>query len=85
METHVGDITHVIQLAVAPVFLLTAIAALITTLNARLGRIVDRMRVILNQDESLPQGRPETVTRELHRLSRRISCTPPSSAPLRRA
>ena len=46
METHVTDITHAIQLAVAPVFLLTAIATLITALNSRLGRIVDRRRVI---------------------------------------
>ncbi len=46
METHVTDITHAIQLAVAPVFLLTAIATLITALNTRLGRIVDRRRVI---------------------------------------
>ena len=46
METHVTDITHAIQLAVAPVFLLTAIATLIMALNNRLGRIVDRRRVI---------------------------------------
>jgi hypothetical protein len=37
METHITDITHVIQLAVAPVFLLTAIGTLITAPNNRLG------------------------------------------------
>jgi hypothetical protein len=46
METHIADITHVIQLAVAPVFLLTAIGTLITALNNRLGRAVDRRRVV---------------------------------------
>jgi hypothetical protein len=46
METHITDITHVIQLAVAPVFLLTAIGTLITALNTRLGRAVDRRRVV---------------------------------------
>ncbi len=46
METHVADITRVIQLAVAPVFLLTAVATLINALNIRLGRIVDRRRVV---------------------------------------
>ena len=46
MESHVADITHVIQLAVAPVFLLTALATLINALNSRLGRIVDRRRVV---------------------------------------
>ena len=49
MESHVVDITHVIQLAIAPVFLLTAIGTLITALNNRLGRIVDRRRVILDR------------------------------------
>ena len=46
METHVTSVTHVIQLAVAPVFLLTAIATLISALNVRLGRIVDRQRAL---------------------------------------
>ena len=44
--THITDITHAIQLAVAPVFLLTAIATLINVLNARLGRTIDRRRLI---------------------------------------
>jgi hypothetical protein len=46
MEPHLIDISRVIQLAVAPVFLLTALATLISALNARLGRIVDRRRVV---------------------------------------
>lgn len=46
METHITSVTHVIQLAVAPVFLLTAIATLISALNVRLGRIVDRQRAV---------------------------------------
>ena len=44
METHITDITHAIQLAVAPVFLLTAIATLINVLNMRLSRSIDRRR-----------------------------------------
>jgi len=46
MENHVTSVTHVIQLAVAPVFLLTAITTLISALNVRLGRIVDRQRAL---------------------------------------
>ncbi len=37
-------VTHGIQLAVAPVFLLTAVAAMIGTVAGRLARIVDRAR-----------------------------------------
>ena len=40
METHVTDIARIIQLAVAPVFLLTAIGTILSALNNRLGRIV---------------------------------------------
>jgi hypothetical protein len=37
-------ISHAIELAVAPVFMLTAIAGLIGALATRLGRIIDRAR-----------------------------------------
>jgi Protein of unknown function (DUF2721) len=45
-ESSLNDITHVIQLAIAPVFLLTAVAAIIGVLANRLARIVDRVRVL---------------------------------------
>jgi hypothetical protein len=44
-----SDITglaHVIQLAVAPVFLLTGVAGLLSVLVNRLGRVVDRFRAL---------------------------------------
>jgi hypothetical protein len=46
MEPHITDITRVIQLAIAPVFLLTAIGTFITALSNRLARAVDRRRVV---------------------------------------
>jgi hypothetical protein len=75
METHILDITRVIQLSVAPVFLLTAISTLISALNMRLARIVDRRRVLLNMIHSTAAA--ERVTSidarpELERLSRRV-------------
>jgi Protein of unknown function (DUF2721) len=39
-------LARTIQLAVAPVFLLTALGTLISVLTTRLGRIVDRARVL---------------------------------------
>src|SRR5882672_4178509 len=39
-----GEIGHVIQLAIAPVFLLTAVATILGVLAGRLGRSVDRRR-----------------------------------------
>ena len=58
MDSHLTDISRVIQLAVAPVFLLTAIATLINSLNSRLGRIVDRRRVV---QEHLPAQSADAV------------------------
>lgn len=42
-------INHGIQLAVAPVFLLTAVAAMIGVAAGRLARIIDRARVVEGQ------------------------------------
>ena len=70
MENHLSDITHVIQLAVAPVFLLTAIATLISALNMRLGRIVDRRRVLLDRLRQ-PDDQVADARWELGLLSRR--------------
>ena len=46
---NISNVSHVIQLAVAPVFLLTGIGAILSVLISRLGRIVDRGRVLREQ------------------------------------
>ena len=46
MDISIDAITNNIQLALAPVFLLTAVATLINAISARLARSVDRMRAI---------------------------------------
>ncbi len=60
-----------IQLAIAPVFLLTAIGAFLAVITTRLGRVVDRARSLeanLPEDESL---RALTIA-ELNTLDRRM-------------
>ena len=42
-----NDISHVIQLAIAPVFMLTAIGTVLNVLAGRLGRSVDRRRTLV--------------------------------------
>lgn len=42
----IETIARVIQLAVAPVFLLAGIAGLLNVLSTRLGRVVDRVRIV---------------------------------------
>ncbi len=40
------DISHFIQLAIAPVFLLAGIGAFLNVMTNRLGRVIDRWRVV---------------------------------------
>ena len=47
-------VSHVIQLAVAPVFLLTGVGAILSVLTGRLGRLVDRFRVLTETVLDLP-------------------------------
>lgn len=42
----VSDVAHIIQLALAPVFLLTGVGAFLNVCTGRLARIIDRARVI---------------------------------------
>lgn len=45
-DDQLADIARTIQLAVAPVFLLTALGTIISVLTTRLSRVVDRTRVL---------------------------------------
>ncbi len=45
-EISITTVAHVIQLAVAPVFLLTGVGAILNVMMSRLSRIIDRSRVL---------------------------------------
>ena len=63
-ETHVQDITRVIQLAVAPVFLLTAVGSFLGVFANRLARIVDRSRALDSRLAALPPSEQGAVAAE---------------------
>src|SRR5207248_1966662 len=44
IDSDISGIAHVIQLAIAPVFLLTGIAGLLSVMTNRLARVIDRAR-----------------------------------------
>lgn len=46
INLHLGNIGQIIQLAIAPVFLLTGVGTNLTVLTNRLARIIDRSRVL---------------------------------------
>lgn len=64
-------IAHSIQLAVAPVFLLTGIGSLLGVLTNRLGRIVDRARALEGRLPTTAETDQIELHRELARLSER--------------
>jgi hypothetical protein len=64
------SIAQVIQLSVAPVFLLTGVSGLLTVLTNRLGRIIDRIRT-LEERHTNTLTAPEKETLELKVLARR--------------
>ncbi len=63
-------IAHLIQAAIAPVFLLTGVASMLGVLTNRLARIVDRARALENQLSAHPETQPKHVD-DLKVLARR--------------
>jgi hypothetical protein len=65
------DISHVIQLSVAPVFLLTSIGTILGVLSTRLARIVDRARALKERLEDAPEARALLIHSEMRTLAQR--------------
>jgi len=68
-----ATVTHGIQLAVAPVFLLTAVSGIIAAVAGRLARIIDRARHLEGRLESgeVDAQRANRMYAELRQLRRR--------------
>lgn len=67
----VSDIAHTVQLAVAPVFLLTAIGSMLGVMAGRLGRVIDRGRLLEGKLESAAPHETQAIRTHLQVLSRR--------------
>lgn len=74
MNSMANDIAHIIQLAVAPVFLIAGIGALLTVLTNRLARVVDRSRALENElSGDMPMESHPRWSKELYLLDRRMA------------
>jgi len=71
-EPHVPEIAGVIQLAVAPVFMLTAVGTILAALNIRLGRAVDRRRDLEERLGRMSAEEAPSARQELAVIARRI-------------
>jgi len=70
-ESQVVALGHVIQLAVAPVFLLSGVSGLLGVLTNRLARIIDRARHLEERAARVEEGEQERIHQELRLLSHR--------------
>jgi hypothetical protein len=64
-------IAHAVQLAVAPVFLLTGVGALLAVMTNRLARVIDRARVIEGTWSKLDEEQRAAARAELRTLAHR--------------
>ena len=67
----ITSVSHVIQLAIAPVFLLSGVGAILAVLINRLGRIVDRYRSLENGKPKAERDAAIVADLEMAILSRR--------------
>ncbi len=67
----VSAVAHVIQLAVAPVFLLSGIGAMLAVMTNRLSRVIDRARILEAKLEVASSEPPAAVHTHLATLSLR--------------
>jgi hypothetical protein len=80
IDIQLGDIGHIIQLAIAPVFLLTGVGTKLAVLTSRLSRIIDRVRVLEERihasegaDHSDAYAELEALYRRAHLINRAIT------------
>ena len=67
----IDEIAHLIQLSIAPVFLLTGVGTLLNVLSGRLARIIDRARVLEQRLETPEPPHAATIVNELRFLEKR--------------
>jgi hypothetical protein len=74
MDASTTDLAQIIQIVVAPVFMLTGIAGFLNVMSGRLGRIVDRARVMERRVTIIKNPLYlEIAQKELKNLWRRIT------------
>jgi hypothetical protein len=71
LSPQLAGIGHVIQLAVAPVFLLSGIGIILTVLTNRLARVVDRARRLEDAVDAAAPDERQQIAAKLRGMARR--------------
>ena len=69
--TSLHDIVVLLQTAIGPAILISAVGLLLLTMTNRLGRLIDRQRLLCAQRRSCPRDEQALLSRELSILWRR--------------
>ena len=64
VDLQTENVAHLIQLALGPVFLISGVGITLSMLTARLGRIVDRARVLEDRRDSVNDDNTRTLIDE---------------------
>lgn len=71
LPSTISTVSHVIQFAIAPVFLLSGVGAILAVLINRLGRIIDRYRFLESGKLAMENHAASTVNIEMTILAKR--------------
>lgn len=71
-EISITTVAHVIQLAVAPVFLLTGVGTILNVMTSRLSRIIDRFRVLESMTPDAAHAPPSPNETRSHQEEMKI-------------
>jgi hypothetical protein len=77
-DIQISTVAHAIQLSVAPVFLLSGIGAILAVMTNRLGRIIDRARVLEDRIEHASPDGAAAIEADLDTLTRRARLIGPA-------
>jgi hypothetical protein len=69
----VENIAAIIQLALAPAFLLVGIGGMLQLFSSRLARVVDRSRELAKEHGQVTEGERRNIVRELRKLDQRMT------------
>jgi hypothetical protein len=72
-DAGITAVAHVIQLSVAPVFLLSGIGGMLTVMTNRLARVIDRARVLERQLRAADAEDHSRIEAQLATLARRAT------------
>lgn len=67
----VSQLIPVLQVAIGPVILVSGVGLLLLTMTNRLGRVIDRARILAQEHRSNPQADTDRILSQLNILTRR--------------